>query len=54
MDDCKLTNFFCGFLLGFMFAFTLSVLLFDDEYQELKQFREQKVIEQELNQRGCK
>lgn len=54
MNDCTLMNFLCGFLLGLMLGFLSCVCAFDDEYQELKQFREQKLIEQELNQRGRK
>lgn len=54
MNDCTLMNFLCGFLLGLILGFCLCVCGFEGDQNELKQFREQKLIEQELNQRGCK
>lgn len=54
MSDCTLMNFMCGFLLGFMLGICLSVIVFVDDYKELKQFREDKIVQQKLNEKGCK
>lgn len=54
MNDCTLMNFICGFLLGFMLGICLCIMAFDDDYEELKQFREDKIVQQKLNEKGCK
>lgn len=54
MNDCTLMNFLCGLLLGFILGICVCVMGFDDDYEELKQFREDKIVQQKLNEKGCK
>ena len=53
MNDCTMMSFLCGLLIGIMLGISIAIISWKDDYQELKQFREEKLITQKLNERDC-
>lgn len=53
MNDCAITNFFCGLLAGLFLGFCVAAIAMNDDYEELKQFREEKAVNMKLKERGC-
>ena len=53
MSECAMMNFFCGLLAGFILGVCACVMATNDDYEELKQFREEKAINLKLKERGC-
>lgn len=53
MNDCTIMNFFCGLLAGLLLGFCVAAIAMNDDYEELKQFREEKAVNMKLKERGC-
>lgn len=53
MSDNTIMNFFCGLLAGFMLGVCACVMATEDDYEELKKFREEKAVNMKLKERGC-